>query len=78
MQKFIHNLALLACLMVLCCGLWQDWAVWLTVKRMIIGYLVFFCGGSGLFIAFKAVHLLDPAPGKSGSERAARKASSGR
>ena len=55
MQKFIHNVALLASLIALTCGLWQDWGVWLTVKRMFISYLGFFTCGSCLFLVFRAI-----------------------
>ena len=55
MQKFIHNAALLASVIALTCGLWQDWGVWLTVKRMFISYLGFFTCGSCLFLVFRAV-----------------------
>lgn len=77
MQKFIHNLALLASLIVLSCGLWQDWAVWLTVKRMFISYLGFIICGSGLFLAFRAVHLLEPRTVKTAKHETAGKGSGG-
>jgi hypothetical protein len=78
MQKFIHNLALLASLIVLSCGLWQDWAVWLTVQRMFISYLGFFLGGSGLSLAFRAVHLPDHKAVNTENTKAASRSGGGR
>ncbi len=44
MRKFIHNVALMASLIALAVGLWQDWGVWLTLKRTLISYMGFSCG----------------------------------
>lgn len=59
MQKFIHNISLLASLIALAAALWQDWGVWLTVQRMLISYLGFFFFGSFLSLAIRAIPLLD-------------------
>lgn len=59
MLKFIHKVALLASLIALAVGLWQDWEVWLTLKRMLISYLGFYLFGSFLSIAVRMVSLLD-------------------
>ena len=61
MRMFIHNVALLASLAALAAGLWQDWETWLTVKRMLISYLGFFCG-SFLILAIRALLLLEGNP----------------
>ena len=62
MQKFIHNVALLASFIVLSAGLWQDWGVGLTIKRMFISYLGFFAVGSCLFLAFRTASRPDSEP----------------
>jgi hypothetical protein len=59
MRKFIHNIALLASLIALAAALWQDWGIWLTVKRMLISYMGFFFFGSFLSLAIRAVPLLE-------------------
>lgn len=69
MQKFIHNIALAAGLVVLTCGLWQDWAVWLTLKRMFLSYLGFFGGGTALYLTFRAVRMHETKPLKEGENQ---------
>ena len=59
MQKFIHNISLLASLIALAAALWQDWGVWLTVERMLVSYLAFFFFGSFLSLAMRAIPLLE-------------------
>jgi uncharacterized membrane protein len=54
----IHNVALLASLAALVAGFWQDWGTWLTVKRMLISYLAFFCG-CFLILAVRALPVLE-------------------
>lgn len=39
MNQLVHNLALLAGLAALCAGLWQDWGLLTTLKKMAISYL---------------------------------------
>ena len=75
MQKFMHNVALSASLIALAAGLWQDWGIWLTVKRMLISYLGFFCGSFlALALAIKVIPLLGenpeiPAAGRASDRR---------
>jgi hypothetical protein len=59
MQNFIHSVALMASLMALVAGLWQDWEVLTTVKRMLISYLVFYFFGSFLSLAIRAIPFLE-------------------
>jgi len=59
MLKFIHKVALLASLIALAAGLWQDWDVWLTLKRMLVSYLGFFLFGCFLSLAVRVVPLLE-------------------
>ncbi len=73
MQKFIHNVALLASIIVLSCALWQDWGMWLTVKRLLISYLGFFTIGSCLFLAFRSVPQGEPKSLKTQNGAAANK-----
>lgn len=62
MQSFIHNLALMASLLALVAGLWQDWEILTTVKRMLVSYLLFFFFGSVLALAVRALPLLEEKP----------------
>jgi hypothetical protein len=55
MGKLIHNVALLAMLVALAAGLWQDWGIWLTVKRMLVSYLAFYFFGSFLYLGVRAL-----------------------
>ena len=59
MQNFIHNVAVMASLMALVAGLWQDWEVLTTVKRMLVSYLMFFFFGSFLSLVIRAIPLLE-------------------
>jgi len=62
MRKFIHNIALSASLIALAAALWQDWGIWLTMKRMLISYMGFFFFGSFLGLSIRAVPLLEGKP----------------
>ncbi len=42
MQRLINTVTSLACVAVLAAGLWQEWSLLTTVKRMLIAYLGFF------------------------------------
>ncbi|MEN8005407.1 MAG: hypothetical protein ABFS42_00190 [Candidatus Krumholzibacteriota bacterium] len=77
MQKFIHNVALLASFVVLSCGLWQDWGAWLTVKRMFVSYMGFFICGSGLFLAFRAVLRFESGPRDAKSDKSVGRVAKG-
>jgi hypothetical protein len=59
MQNFIHNVALMASLLALVAGLWQDWEILATVKRMFVSYLLFYFFGSVLYLAIRALPLLE-------------------
>lgn len=59
MQKFIHNVALMASLVALGASLWQDWGIWTTVKRMLISYLSFYFFGSFLSLMVLAIPHLE-------------------
>jgi len=55
MNRFIHEISMLAALIVLGASLWQDWETLTTVKRMLVAYLCFFGLGAGLTLAIRAV-----------------------
>lgn len=55
MYQLIHNLALAAALLALIAGLWQDWGLFSTIKKMIISYLGFFILGAIMTLAIKVV-----------------------
>lgn len=59
MARFINTVALLAMLLVLVSGIWQNWGLWVTLKRMIISYLSFFCLGSLLALMIRSVPFLE-------------------
>lgn len=54
MSRFVHEIAMLATLIVLGASLWQDWGTLATLKRMLVAYLCFFGLGSGLALALRA------------------------
>ena len=62
MYQMINNLALGATLITLVAGLWQDWSLLTTVKRMTISYLGFFFFGAFMALAVKLVAVLEKDP----------------
>jgi hypothetical protein len=54
MNRFIHETSLMAALLVLVAGLWQDWGTLVTLKRMLISYLCFFGLGAGMTLVVRA------------------------
>jgi hypothetical protein len=59
MQRLINTLALTAAAVVLMAGLWQDWSLLATLKRMLVGYLGFFFIGSLMALTVKVVPLFE-------------------
>jgi hypothetical protein len=59
MQRLITNLATLAAMVVLAAGLWQDWSLLTTTKRMLLGYLGFFLLGSLGVLAIQLAGVFD-------------------
>ena len=59
MNRFIHEISMMAALIVLGASLWQDWGTLTTVKRMLVAYLCFFGLGAGLTLALRAVRRLE-------------------
>ena len=55
MRSIIHNIALLATLVALGVGLWQDWGLWLAIKRMGLSYLAFYAAGSLLLLSVRMI-----------------------
>jgi hypothetical protein len=54
MNRFVHEIALMATLIVVGASLWQDWGTLTTLKRMLVAYLCFFGLGAGLGLALRA------------------------
>ena len=62
MHRLINTIAMCAAVAALMAGLWQDWSVLTTVKRMLIGYLGFFFLGSLMVLTIRAVPIFDKVP----------------
>ncbi len=62
MYQLINNLALAATLIALVAGLWHDWSLLTTVRRMAVSYLGFFFLGGFMALAVKLVGLLEKDP----------------
>lgn len=59
MQRLINTLATAAAAVVLMAGLWQDWNLLTTLKRMLITYLGAFFLGSLMALAVKSASLFE-------------------
>ena len=59
MQRLINTVGTAAASVVLMAGLWQDWSLLTTLKRMLISYLGFFFLGSLMVLVIKMVPLFD-------------------
>jgi len=59
MYQVVNNLALGATLIALVAGLWHDWSLLTTVKRMAISYLGFFIMAGSMALAVKLVGVLE-------------------
>lgn len=59
MQRLINTVATAGASLVLMAGLWQDWNLMTTLKRMLIAYLVSFFLGSLMALAVGIVPLFD-------------------
>jgi len=59
MHRLINTLAMTALVITLGAGLWQDWGLLTTMKRMIFSYLGFFFLGSVLILAVASVPLFE-------------------
>lgn len=59
MQRLINTVATTGASMVLMAGLWQDWSLMTTLKRMLIAYLASFFLGSLMALAIRIVPLFD-------------------
>lgn len=55
MQRIINTLAMMAAVVTLGTGIWQDWGLLSTVKRMILSYLGFFFLGAILAVAIMII-----------------------
>jgi hypothetical protein len=59
MQRLINTIATSAAVVALMAGLWQDWSLLTTLKRMLITYLGFFFLGSLMVLLVKAGSLFE-------------------
>ena len=59
MHRLVNILALTALVITLGAGLWQDWGLFTTLKRMILSYLGFFFLGGILTLAVVSVPLFE-------------------
>ncbi len=58
-SRVVNTIALMAAVVTLGTCIWQEWGVFITLKRVILSYLGFFFVGSVMALAVKAVPLLD-------------------
>jgi hypothetical protein len=73
MHRIVNTLALTALVITLGAGLWQDWGVFTTMKRMILSYLGFFLLGGMLTLAVLSVPLFEEKPSESAENQKERK-----
>jgi hypothetical protein len=59
MHRLVNTLALAASVITLGVGLWQDWGLLATMKRMTLSYLGFFFIGALLTLVMLSVPLFD-------------------
>jgi hypothetical protein len=59
MQRLINTLAMTAAVVALMAGLWQDWSLLTTLKRVLITYLGFFFLFALMVLGVKAASLFE-------------------
>lgn len=62
MHRFVNTVALAAAVATLTAGLWQEWSLLTTVKRMALSYMGFFILGSLFTLLVLAVPLIENHP----------------
>ena len=71
--RIVNSMALAAAVVALGTCLWQEWGLFITLKRVVMSYLGFFFLGSILALAVKAVPLVDNSdttePSAAGADR---------
>jgi len=77
MNRFIHEVSLMAALLVLVASLWQDWGTLVTLKRMLVSYLCFFGMGAGMTLVVRAARVSPVSPTRSGSATGTAKTDAG-
>ena len=77
MNRFIHEVSLMAALLVLVASLWQDWGTLVTLKRMLVSYLCFFGMGAGMTLVVRAARVSPGSPTRSGSGSGTAKTDAG-
>ncbi len=59
MYRFVNTLAMTAAVLTLGAGLWQDWGLFATMKKMFLSYLGFFFLGGLLTLAVISVPMFE-------------------
>ncbi len=59
MHRFVNTLALTAAVVTLGAGLWQDWGLLVTMKKVLLSYMGFFFLSGLMALAFLAVPLFE-------------------
>ncbi len=59
MHRFVNTLAMTAAVLTLGAGLWQDWGLLATMKKMILSYLGFFFLGALMTLAVVSVPMFE-------------------
>ena len=59
MHRFVNTLAMTAAVLTLGAGLWQDWGLFATMKKMFLSYLGFFFLGALLTLAVVSVPMFE-------------------
>lgn len=62
MLRLLQTIALAAAFLVLCAGVWQEWAFSVTVRKMILAYLVLFILGGLSMLAIRAAGQEEESP----------------
>ncbi len=62
MHRFVNTLAMTAAVLTLGAGLWQDWGLLATMKKMFFSYLGFFFLGALLTLAVVSVPMFEKKP----------------
>lgn len=67
-SRVVNTIALMAAVVALGTCIWQEWGLFITLKRVILSYLGFFFLGSVMALAVKIVPFLDNSAGENEKE----------
>ncbi len=62
MHRIVNTLAMSAAVITLGAGLWQDWSLLVTLKRMLLSYMGFFFLAGILAVAVLSVPMFEKKP----------------